>query len=96
MSYAKNLLSRGEEVVFESRQHWLAVLGQTWLFVMGAILVLGLLTALAANFAPAVNEKINNGWPTLSLAVGALVLLLLISLLVRGAVGLGKLLLSNA
>ena len=27
MSYARNLLSRGEEVVFESRQHWLAVLG---------------------------------------------------------------------
>jgi hypothetical protein len=43
MSYAKNLLSRGEEVVFESRQHWLAVLGQTWLFVMGAILVLAVL-----------------------------------------------------
>ena len=35
MSYARNLLSRGEEVVFESRQHWLAVLGQTWLFVIG-------------------------------------------------------------
>jgi membrane protein YdbS with pleckstrin-like domain len=43
MSYAKNLLSRGEEVVFESRQHWLAVLGQTWLFVIGAILVLAVL-----------------------------------------------------
>src|SRR5262245_21599265 len=43
MSYAKNLLSRGEEVVFESRQHWLAVLGQTWLFVIGLILVLAVL-----------------------------------------------------
>jgi hypothetical protein len=43
MSYAKNLLSRGEEVVFESRQHWLAILGQTWLFVMGAIVVLAIL-----------------------------------------------------
>jgi membrane protein YdbS with pleckstrin-like domain len=43
MSYAKNLLSRGEEVVFESRQHWLAILGQTWLFVIGAILVLAIL-----------------------------------------------------
>ncbi len=28
MSYARNLLSRGEEVVFESRQHWFAVLGR--------------------------------------------------------------------
>ena len=43
MSYARNLLSRGEEVVFESRQHWLAILGQTWLFVMGAIVVLAVL-----------------------------------------------------
>ena len=43
MSYARNLLSRGEEVVFESRQHWLAVLGQTWLFVIGAILVMAVL-----------------------------------------------------
>ncbi len=26
MSYARNLLSRGEEVVYESRQHWFAVI----------------------------------------------------------------------
>ncbi|MDP9467171.1 MAG: PH domain-containing protein [Chloroflexota bacterium] len=38
MSYARNLLSRGEEIVFESRQHWFAVLGQTWPFVIAAIL----------------------------------------------------------
>jgi hypothetical protein len=43
MSYAKNLLSRGEEIVFESRQHWFAVLAETWLFVIGAILALALL-----------------------------------------------------
>jgi membrane protein YdbS with pleckstrin-like domain len=38
MSYARNLLSRGEEIVFESRQHWFAVLGETWPFVIGAVL----------------------------------------------------------
>ena len=43
MSYAKNLLSRGEEVVFESRQHWFAVLAETWLYVIGAVLALALL-----------------------------------------------------
>jgi membrane protein YdbS with pleckstrin-like domain len=43
MSYARNLLSRGEEVVFESRQHWFAVLGETWLFVIAAILALAVL-----------------------------------------------------
>jgi hypothetical protein len=43
MSYARNLLSRGEEVVFESRQHWFAVLAETWLYVIGAVLALALL-----------------------------------------------------
>ena len=43
MSYARNLLSRGEEVVFESRQHWFAVLAETWAFVIGAIVALALL-----------------------------------------------------
>ncbi|MDH4334010.1 MAG: PH domain-containing protein [Chloroflexota bacterium] len=43
MSYAKNLLSRGEEVVFESRQHWFAILAQTWAFVIGALLAFAVL-----------------------------------------------------
>ena len=43
MSYAKNLLSRGEEVVFESRQHWFAILAQTWVFVIGALLAFAVL-----------------------------------------------------
>jgi hypothetical protein len=43
MSYARNLLSRGEEVVFESRQHWFAVLAETWAFIIAAILSLALL-----------------------------------------------------
>lgn len=43
MSYARNLLSRGEEVVFETRQHWFAVLAETWTFVLAAVLALALL-----------------------------------------------------
>jgi len=43
MSYARNLLSRGEEVVFESRQHWFAILGETWAFVVAAILAFAVL-----------------------------------------------------
>lgn len=43
MSYARNLLSRGEEVVFESRQHWFAVLGETWPFVLASILAFAVL-----------------------------------------------------
>jgi len=43
MSYARNLLSRGEEIVFETRQHWFAVLAQVWLFAVLAILALAVL-----------------------------------------------------
>ena len=43
MSYARNLLSRGEEVVFESRQHWFAVIGETWPFVIATILAFAVL-----------------------------------------------------
>ena len=43
MSYARNLLSRGEEVVFESRQHWFAVIGETWPFVIVSILAFAVL-----------------------------------------------------
>jgi Bacterial PH domain/Short C-terminal domain len=49
MSYAKNLLSRGEEVVFESRQHWFAILAQTWIAVLGGILALALLLWVGTN-----------------------------------------------
>ena len=43
MSYARNLLTRGEEIVFESRQHWFAVLGETWPFVIAAVLAFAVL-----------------------------------------------------
>jgi hypothetical protein len=42
MSYAKNLLSRGEEVVYETRQHWFAVVARTWFWILGAVLALAL------------------------------------------------------
>jgi membrane protein YdbS with pleckstrin-like domain len=43
MSYARNLLSRGEEVVFETRQHWFAVFAEAWLYGALAILALAVL-----------------------------------------------------
>src|SRR5438105_3071218 len=43
MSYARNLLSRGEEIVFETRQHWFAVLAQVWVFAVLAVLALAIL-----------------------------------------------------
>lgn len=49
MSYATNLLSRGEEIAFESRQHWFAVLARTWMWVVIAIVSLALLIFLNTN-----------------------------------------------
>ncbi len=43
MSYARHLLSRGEEVIFESRQHWFAVVAQTWLYIVIAVLAFAVL-----------------------------------------------------
>src|SRR5690349_13884222 len=43
MSYARNLLSRGEEIVFETRQHWFAIVAQVWLFIVLAVLGLAVL-----------------------------------------------------
>jgi hypothetical protein len=40
MSYARNLLSRGEEVVFETRQHWFAVFARVWLYALLAVIAL--------------------------------------------------------
>jgi hypothetical protein len=49
MSYATNLLSRGEEIVFESRQHWFAVLAQTWIWIVVSVLALASLIFLGTN-----------------------------------------------
>ena len=63
---------------------------------IGAIVLLGLLAALAGSLFPAGREAIVSSWPVLSFSVAALLLLLMLSLVMRGAVGLGKLLLSGA
>ena len=49
MSYARNLLSRGEEVVYESRQHWFAVVARTWLWIVLAVIALAIVIFLMAN-----------------------------------------------
>jgi membrane protein YdbS with pleckstrin-like domain len=51
MSYARNLLSRGEEVVFETRQHWFAVIARSWLWILLAVVALALLIFVGTNDA---------------------------------------------
>jgi uncharacterized membrane protein YdbT with pleckstrin-like domain len=52
MSYARNLLSRGEEVVYESRQHWFAVIARTWVWILVAIVALALVIFLSGAQEP--------------------------------------------
>jgi uncharacterized membrane protein YdbT with pleckstrin-like domain len=58
MSYARNLLSRGEEVVYESRQHWFAVIARTWLWILVAIVALAILIWLTGQ-APVGNATVD-------------------------------------
>lgn len=51
MSYARNLLSRNEEVVHESRQHWFAIVARTWIWVLVAIVALALALWIGTNEA---------------------------------------------
>ena len=59
MSYARNLLSRGEDVVFESRQHWFAIIARTWIWIVIAIVALALVIFLVSGQEPFVNETVD-------------------------------------
>jgi hypothetical protein len=80
MSYARNLLSRGEEVVFESRQHWFAVLGQTWAWNIGAIIAFALLLWVGTN--KDIGGQTVDGILTVVLLIGLIVALARIGLVV--------------
>ena len=71
MSYARNLLSRGEDVVYESRQHWFAVIARTWFWILLAIVALAVVIFLASGEAPFMNETIDQ--VVTLLAVAALI-----------------------
>ena len=49
MSYATQLLARGEEIVFESRPHWFSVVGRTFLWLLAAVFFLAVLIFFAAE-----------------------------------------------
>ncbi len=59
MSYARNLLSRGEEVVFQSRQHWFAVVARTWLWIVLTVVSLAIVIFLISGTQPFGNETID-------------------------------------
>jgi hypothetical protein len=59
MSYARNLLSRGEDVVYESRQHWFAIIARTWLWILLAVVALAIVIFLMSGTDPFVNETVD-------------------------------------
>ena len=73
MSYARNLLSRGEEVVYESRQHWFAVIARTWFWIVVAIVALALVIFLVSGQEPFLNATVDQIVTLIALAalVGA-------------------------
>ena len=58
MSYARNLLSRGEDVVHESRQHWFAIVARTWIWIVAVIVALAIIIFLNGN-APVGGETVD-------------------------------------
>lgn len=70
MSYARNLLSRGEEVVYESRQHWFAVIARTWLWIVIAIIALAMLIWMGTTAAPILGNAQIDGILTIIAIVG--------------------------
>ncbi|MGI8659066.1 MAG: PH domain-containing protein [Candidatus Limnocylindria bacterium] len=71
MSYARNLLSRGEEVVHASRQHWFAVIARTWLWILVAIVALALLLWIGTN-GPVLDNEAADGILTVIAVAGML------------------------
>jgi hypothetical protein len=59
MSYARNLLSRGEEVVHESRQHWFAIVARVWIWFLVLIVALAIVIWIGNSSAVLDNETVD-------------------------------------
>jgi hypothetical protein len=70
MSYVENHLSRNEQIVYASRQHWFAVIARAWVWIAVAILALALSLWIGSN-DPVLDNEMIDGILTV-LAVGGL------------------------
>jgi Bacterial PH domain/Short C-terminal domain len=70
MSYAEKLLSRGEEIVYSSRQHWFAVIARVWVWIMIVIVALALMIFLTTQEDPFGGATIDG-----ALSIGGVVVL---------------------
>lgn len=62
---------------------------------LGAILLAGIIVAVLASLTARVESFLQSSWPILSFAVGMLIFLLMVSLAIRGGVGLIRVLARN-
>jgi hypothetical protein len=70
MSYAEKLLSRGEEIVYSSRQHWFAVIARMWVWILIVIVALAILLWIGTNDGAILdNDGIDSGATFVSVAV---------------------------
>jgi hypothetical protein len=67
MSYARNLLSRGEDVVYESRQHWFAVVARTIIWILVLIVALAIVIFLITGERPFGGETVDGVLTTVGL-----------------------------
>jgi Bacterial PH domain/Short C-terminal domain len=72
MSYAKNLLSRGEEVVYETRQHWFAVVAKVGIWFLVLIVALAIIIWVASSPAQVLDNETVDGIVTVIAVVGLL------------------------
>jgi PH (Pleckstrin Homology) domain-containing protein/putative oligomerization/nucleic acid binding protein len=77
MSYARNLLSRNEEVVYETRQHWFAVIARMWVWILVALIAGAISVWIGANGAVLGNEAVDGGVTLVAIVglIGALLYL---------------------
>ena len=77
MSYARNLLSRNEEVVYETRQHWFAVIARMWIWLLVALIAAAISVWIGTNEAVLANDTVDGGITVVAVVglIGALLYL---------------------
>src|SRR6186997_3011800 len=77
MSYARNLLSRNEEVVYETRQHWFAVIARMWIWLLVALIAAAISVWIGTNEAVLGNDTVDGGITVVAVVglIGALLYL---------------------
>ncbi len=72
MSYVQNHLSRGEEIVYETRQHWFAVVARVGIWFLVLIVAVALAIWIGTNDGPVLGETTADSIVTVIAVAGLL------------------------